>query len=57
MKTDPEQTARFQKIAEAYQTLSKPKLRSDYDLTLKATQSMKVYETTSGGGIKTEMHR
>ncbi|KAM7360540.1 dnaJ-like-60 isoform 1-T2 [Cochliomyia hominivorax] len=54
-KTDPQTTARFLKIAEAYQTLSKPKLRIEYDQTLQAAQSMRVYETSSS--TKTEMHR
>ncbi|XP_037828494.1 dnaJ-like protein 60 [Lucilia sericata] len=55
VKTDPQQTAQFLKIAEAYQTLSKPKLRVEYDQNLQAVQSMRVYETSSSA--KTEFHR
>lgn len=50
-----QQTARFLKIAEAYQTLSKPKLRSEYDRTLQVAQSVRSYETTSS--TKAEFHR
>ncbi|TMW52883.1 hypothetical protein DOY81_002049 [Sarcophaga bullata] len=56
VKKDAQQTAHFLKIAEAYQTLSKPKLRNEYDLTLQATTpSMKVY--TTGSSTKSEIHR
>ncbi|XP_073820014.1 dnaJ-like-60 [Musca autumnalis] len=49
-------TAHFLKISEAYQTLSKPKLRREYDELLKAaSQSMRIIEV--GKSAKTIIHR
>ncbi|XP_011294139.2 dnaJ-like protein 60 [Musca domestica] len=48
-------TARFLKISEAYQTLSKPKLRREYDEILKASQNSRIIEV--GKSARTIIHR
>ncbi|XP_061391603.1 dnaJ-like protein 60 [Musca vetustissima] len=43
-KDNKDHTAHFLKISEAYQTLSKPKLRREYDEILKASQNTRIIE-------------